>query len=168
MRIEIANKNPKELEEKKDTSFIRAYMKALLIVFCFICPCLISYSETVQTPSINDIMSLEDQKSTGVIHLTQEQKKALAEWFVKHGYYEIQAQVNYNQALTVALNVGAGQKLMLSDNTVWEVASEDQETASSWIGSVRVELTPSGNAAYPFMITNIQTRTSVKVKKSTL
>ncbi len=120
------------------------------------------------TPSINDIMSLEDQKSTGVIRLTQEQKKALAEWFVKHGYYQMQADVNYNQALTVAINVSGGEKIVLSDNSVWDVAPEDQSTAAGWIGSIAVELSASTNAAYPFNMTNMKTRVTIKVKKGTL
>jgi len=120
------------------------------------------------TPSINDIMSLEDQKATGVIRLTQEQKRALAEWFVKHGYYQMQASVNYNNTLTVFLNIGSGQKIMLSDNTVWEVSPDDQTLASSWLGSNPVQLTDSSNQAFPYLMTNLRTQQSIKVKKSSL
>lgn len=142
--------------------FYRSLMMTTLLssIFCF--------CNNTLTPSINDIMTLEDQKATGVIRLTQEQKKALAEWFVKHGYYEMQAKVNYNTILTVSLNIGDGKKIMLSDNTVWEVAPEDQTLASSWLGSNPVEITPSDNEAFPFLMTNIRNRSSIKVKKSTL
>ena len=143
-------------------------MRHLSLMMAAILSPMLGFCDATLTPSINDIMSLEDQKTTGVIRLTQEQKKALAEWFVKHGYYEMQAKVNYNHVLTVSINIGSGEKIVLSDNSVWEVAPEDQELASSWLGSNTVEITPSDNKVFPFLMTNVRTRDAIKVKKSTL
>lgn len=137
------------------------WMAAVVLPLCIFC-------QNPLTPSINDIMSLEDQKTTGVIRLTQEQKKALAEWFVKHGYFANQANVNYNQSLTVSINIADGKKIVLSDNSVWDVAPEDQQMASSWLGAQPVAISSSDNTLYPFLMTNMRTNTSIKVKKSTL
>lgn len=143
-------------------------MRHLSMMIAAIFSPMLCYCDTTLIPSINDIMSLEDQKTTGVIRLTQEQKKALAEWFVKHGYYEMQAKVNYNHVLTISINIGGGQKIVLSDNSVWEVAPEDQELASGWLGSNPVEISPSENKDFPFLMTNVRNRNAIKVRKSKL
>lgn len=139
-------------------------MKKYLVLFVPF----ILFANGPKIPSINDIMSIEDQKATGVIRLTQEQKKALAQWLVKNGYYEYVAEENFNNVTKISINIDNGAKLILSDNTVWEVAPDDQVLASSWLSAIPVKLSPSSSNEYPFFLTNLNTNTSIKVKKSSI
>lgn len=125
------------------------------------------YGDT-SIPSINDMMSIEDQKNTGVIKLNQKQKMELAKWLVKHRYYEDIASYQEIHALTVSLNVYDGKIIQLSDNSVWEIAPDDVVTSQKWLSSIPIKVTQTTNPSYPYLLTNLRNNQSVKAKKGQL
>jgi len=138
-------------------------MKYPLIVF------LIAYTlgwADTSVPSINELMSIEDQKRTGVIRLTQQQKMELAKWMVEH-HYNLSAESDESilYAPTVVLNVSDGKIIELSDNSVWEIAPDDLAISQTWLGSIPVKISSSTNPSYPYLITNLRNQQSVKAKK---
>lgn len=129
---------------------------------------LVSLYPDTSIPSINDLMSIEDQKKTGVIRLNQKQKMELAKWLMEHEYNAEAASNEILHALKVALNVSDGKFLELSDNSVWEISPDDLMISQSWLSAVPVTVTQSSNASYPYLITNLNSNQSVKAKKSQL
>lgn len=123
-------------------------------------------------PSINDLMSIEDQQRTGVIKLSQKQKMELATWITEHCYRSPKCTSPENASstshLSISLNVYNGKILQLSDNSVWEVAPEDRTISQGWLNSVPLKLSSSGDQKYPYMLTNTQNHTSIKVRPSKL
>ena len=61
--------------------------KHLILVLLFLTFTSICYTDTA-IPSINTLMSIDDQQRTGVIKLTQTQKMELAKWLIQHGCYQ--------------------------------------------------------------------------------
>ncbi len=59
--------------------------KTFILIALFLSLFSTGYSDT-SIPSINSLMSIEDQQKTGVIKLSQIQKMELAKWLVTHGY----------------------------------------------------------------------------------
>lgn len=119
-------------------------------------------------PSINDIMSIEDQTTTGVIRLTQEQKMALAKWIVDHGCYKKEQVEDTIHALKVSLNVEGGRLIQLSDNSVYEIAPKDREITSTWISAIPIKVESSKDASYPFYLKNLNNGVKVLAKRSSI
>ncbi|MBS0585133.1 MAG: hypothetical protein JSR76_02385 [Verrucomicrobia bacterium] len=60
---------------------------------------------------------------------------------------------------------GDGSKLTMVDGTTWEIALEDRSVASGWIaGAAPVVIESSGNAIYPYTITNKWTKSAVHAR----
>ena len=125
------------------------------------------YGDT-SIPSINDMMSIEDQNKTGVIKLNQKQKMELAKWLVEHRYYEDIASEQELHALTVSLNVYDGKIIQLSDNSVWEIAPDDLVISQTWLSSIPIKITDTSNPDYPYLLTNLRNNQSIKAKKGHL
>lgn len=132
------------------------------------CTLLVSAYPDTSVPSINDLMSIEDQKKTGVIRLSQQQKMELAKWLVEHRYNPEAAADELIHALTIALNVSDGKILELSDNSVWEVAPDDLVISQSWLSPIPVKVTQTTDPNYPYLIINLRSNQSVKAKKGQL
>lgn len=137
--------------------------------FCFIFLIFSSaYGAQLDSPPLEEMMSLEDQKTTGVIRLTKEQKEALAKWLVKHGYFDKVVGDDTIHALKIAMNVYEGKILMLSDNSVYEIAPDDRNVASQWLSAIPIKVSKSTNRDYPFVLTNLRSHISIKAKQGVL
>ena len=141
-----------------------------MIRFFLVCLCfsqLYSLDPSIK-PSLENYMSLEDQKTTGVIRLTTEQKNALASWLGKHGCFSLVNEEDMIHALKISINVYGGKIIQLSDNSVYEIAKEDQIISAGWLSAIPIKVTSSNDENYPFVLTNLRNRTFVKAKKGIL
>lgn len=116
---------------------------------------------------LDDVMSKEDQQKTGVATLSAKQKIALEAWLNKNFVLKQQEQNVATPTLSLAININNGKKLVLSDNSIWEVAPSDVPTSSVWITPFPIKITPSNDPNYPFLLTNVNDGVSVKARKST-
>jgi len=115
---------------------------------------------------LDDVMSKEEQRKTGVYKLTTPQKIELENWLNRKFTLKEQAQAPSNaQSLSLSINIDNGKKLELSDNSIWEIAPGDVLRASAWIIPFPVKLSPSNDPAYPYLITNTVSGDSVKAKR---
>lgn len=130
-------------------------------IWFFLCLCSVCFGE-VNIPSINDIMSVEDQRKTGVLGLKQRQKMELAKWLVDHGYYEEKKTNSSDDSLTLTMN--DKKELQLSDGSIWEVAPEDVPISSAWAANVEVLLERTQNPLYPYNLINVKAKEKVKVR----
>jgi hypothetical protein len=126
---------------------------------------LISTSVHASQILLDQVMSREDQKKTGVANLTRNQKIALEAWLNDNFVLKTKEPTPTVQ-LSLSINIDNGQKLELSDNSVWEVSPDDVQTASVWITPFPVKITPSNDPEYPFLIVNMNTGISVKARKA--
>lgn len=143
------------------------FYKRLLIILFSIFLIIKGYTDT-SIPSINDLMSIEDQNKTGVIRLNQKQKMELAKWLVKHGYYDDLKSYEVLHAVTVSINIHNGKIIQLSDDSVWEIAPDDVVTSQSWLSAIPIKITKSKNPQYPYILTNLLNNSFVKAKKGKL
>lgn len=115
---------------------------------------------------LDDVMSKEDQKNTGVSTLNRQQKIALEEWLNRNFISKVEDKKPSVPEISLSININNGQKLILSDNSVWEIDPKDVDIASVWITPFPVKISPSHDTDYPVLLTNTSTGVSVKARKS--
>ncbi len=110
------------------------------------------------------MMSEKEQDETGVCNLTLEQKQALEKWITEH----FVTKPRYDEKeLSLAMNIGQGKVLQLSDGSFFQIAPHDQIYTTWWITPVSLKITTSGSTDYPFLLTNLNNKTSVQAKEVT-
>ncbi|MBS0620132.1 MAG: hypothetical protein JSS61_01560 [Verrucomicrobia bacterium] len=114
---------------------------------------------------LDEVMSPEEQKKTGVAKLSRMQKLALEDWLDKNFVLKTEAQKEHAQNLFLSLNISGGKKIQLSDGSIWEIAPGDVNAASAWITPVPIKIEPSGDTDFPFLLINTNNRASVKARK---
>jgi hypothetical protein len=112
---------------------------------------------------LDDVMSRDEQKKTGVANLSRSQKLALEAWINQNFVQKPKGEAPQPE-LSLSININNGQKLELSDNTLWEIAPDDVQTSAVWITPFPVKITSSGNSDYPCLIVNLNTGASVKAR----
>ncbi|MBS0605165.1 MAG: hypothetical protein JSS60_09060 [Verrucomicrobia bacterium] len=113
---------------------------------------------------LDSVMSREEQKKTGVDKMTMQQKIELEAWLNKTFILKTTDTSSQTQ-LSMSINIDNGQKLQLSDNTIWEIAPGDVPTAAVWITPFPVKITPSNDPDYPSLLVNTTSGVSVKARK---
>jgi hypothetical protein len=114
---------------------------------------------------LDDVMSRDDQRKTGVSTLTIGQKLALESWLNKNFVLKPKEQTPQPQPeLSLSINIDNGQKLRLSDNSLWEIAPNDVQTAAVWITPFPVQIKSSGDPDYPCLLVNLNSGMSVKAR----
>ena len=119
---------------------------------------------------LNDVMSKEMQKKTGVDHLSYKQRLALENWLNENFVQRSQPlEKKKTEAITLSQNIDNGKILELSDGSMWQVAPEDIERAAFWIVPFPLYFVenndPSDMSEYPMKIVNQNTNLGVKVKQ---
>ncbi len=113
---------------------------------------------------LDEVMSKEDQKKTGVDKLNKNQKIALEIWLDQNFTPKVKTQESENE-LFLSINIDNGHKIQLSDNTIWEVSPDDVNTSSFWLTPFAVKIIPSGDPKYPCLIVNKDSNVSVKARR---
>ena len=134
--------------------FIIATLSALLFI-----------SPAFATIFLDDVMSQEEQKKTGVSRLTPNQKLLLEQWL---NQTFILKSVNSSQAtgsLTLSMNMDEGRKLQLSDGSIWEVDPTDIAQSASWVLPASIMISPSNDPEYSSLLINQNSGVSVKAKR---
>lgn len=108
-------------------------------------------------------MSAEEMKQTGVGKLNSQEKEALQTWIDKNYSKKTPAK----QPKTILQeNLKNGSFIRLSDDSLWEIDPVDTPITQGWITPVEVKVAPSNNQAYPYILTNTLTGSTVKARKS--
>jgi hypothetical protein len=115
---------------------------------------------------LDEVMSLEDQKRTGVAYLTTNQRIALEDWLNKNCNCTNRiAPPEAKKNLYVSINIDGGKKIQLNDNTIWDVNPHDYPISEAWLASIPIKIDPSDDPEYPFLLVNRNTGESIRVKK---
>ncbi len=113
---------------------------------------------------LDDVMTREEQKKTGVDKLSLKEKIELENWLNRTFVLKAHDQTEQAQ-LFLSININNGQKLQLSDESIWEIAPRDVQTAAVWITPFPVKIVPSNDPDYPFLIVNTNTGIGVTARK---
>ena len=116
---------------------------------------------------LDQAMSPEDQRKTGVAKLNRKQKLALESWINDNFNPKEQNNSQDTGPLSLSINIDNGQKLQLSDGSIWEVHPQDVDISAVWITPFPLQIEKSTNPMYPFLLKNTRTQMSVRARKST-
>ena len=117
---------------------------------------------------LDEMMSREDQKKTGVSYLTPKQKIALENWINQNCNCTTQTPSPNEEKkyLFLSINIDNGQKIQLNDNSVWEVAPKDHPISAAWLTPIPIAIVPNDDPDYPYQLINKNTGISIQVKPS--
>ncbi|MEN9343612.1 MAG: hypothetical protein RLZZ453_399 [Chlamydiota bacterium] len=113
---------------------------------------------------LDDVMPKEIQIKTGVYNLNTAQKEALESW-LNQTFVLKTTPSQTTHPLSVLINIDNGQRLQLSDNSIWQIAPSDVKTAALWITPVPITIKNSSDPNYPYLLVNTLSNHSVKAKK---
>ncbi|HEY2811527.1 MAG TPA: hypothetical protein VGJ00_09100 [Rhabdochlamydiaceae bacterium] len=115
---------------------------------------------------LDEIMSKEDQKNTGIAFLTPNQKKALEQWVNDNCNCVEKNPPEEKRSLYVSINVSSGRQIRLSDNSLWDIDPTDYSTSEAWLASIPIKIVPSDDIDYPYLLVNENTGASVKARRT--
>lgn len=115
---------------------------------------------------LDEAMNQEDQRKTGVTKLNRKQKLALEAWLNDHFITKEEQISQEKEPLSLSINIDNGQKLQLSDDSIWEVYPQDVDISAVWITPFPLQIEKSTNPTYPFLLKNTRTQMSVRARKS--
>lgn len=78
---------------------------------------------------------------------------------------QIVAKADRISAPTIQETSADGRYIHLSDNTWWEIAVKNRPITQSWITPVEIIVGSSGDADFPYSLTNSLTHSTVSAKK---
>jgi hypothetical protein len=113
---------------------------------------------------LDDVMSQDEQKLTGVAKLNASEKQALEMWLNKNFILRETKQNPKQKEVYLSLNIDNGKRVLLSDNSLYEIAPSDVVTTSAWITPFPIKITQSDDPEYPYKLTNTYSGSSVKAK----
>ncbi len=138
-------------------NLIRAFTVLVLILFA------VFYSDKLLGfISLNDVMSQDEQRKTGVSQLTSAQKQELEQWMNNTFVLKM---VSSTAPLTLQENIQGGAQLQLSDGSVYEIAPTDQAKATFWLTPITMTVSQSNDPMYPVLLTNTLSGVSVRAKQ---
>src|SRR5579863_3558467 len=120
-------------------------------------------SKALGTLRLNEVMSMDEQKKTGVATLSDAQKKQLESW-INTKFVLKPTPVAAASPIYLQQNIQSGAQLMFSDGSVYEVAPTDRSKTVFWLTPIAVSIEPSGDPSYPSKITNTLTNVSINGK----
>lgn len=129
---------------------------------------IISCSFLISSPAfslilIDEAMSPEEQKKSGISKLTISEQRNLEKWLSDNFVKKSEAKKNlFGSELYVSEVINGGQQIRLSDNTLYEITPEDWVKTQGWITLTRVEVTHTKEEYYPFTITNPNSGYSIR------
>lgn len=130
-------------------------LSSLVCIPCLLCANII----------LDQAMTPEDQRKTGMTKLNRKQKLALESW-LNENFTSKESPSQDQEPLSLSINIDNGQKLQLSDNSIWEVHPQDVDISAVWITPFPLQIEKSTNPTYPFLLKNTRTQMSVRARKS--
>ena len=119
-------------------------------------------SKALGTMRLNEVMTMDEQKKTGIAGLSNPQKKELENWI--NDKFVLKSQMTAASSIYLEQNMQSGAQLMFNDGSIYEIAPTDRSKTVFWLTPIEVTFEPSGDPNYPSKITNTLTNVSVNGK----
>lgn len=113
---------------------------------------------------LDQVMTPEEQKQTGVSNLTPAQKQQLEEW-INSKFVPKPKESPPKVIPHLAENLQGGSILKMSDGREFHISPADTNKTQFWITPVELKIEESDDPNYPVKITNPLTGTSVKARE---
>ena len=143
-----------------------------LITLCALSTAFAVNETPPHSQSLNQQMTVKEQKETGVSKLSKKERQNLETW-LQNKLLQTRPQKDKLEDQTVSsstlsINIDGGAFLQLYDGSVWEIAPTDREVTQNWISpiGITIEIVP-GNA-WPFKLLNQSNQESVYARRSNL
>lgn len=132
----------------------------ILALFLF---AVINSDKLIGMIQLNDVMTQDDQKKTGVSQLSDMQKQELEKWM--NDKFTLKTVSIATAPLTLQQNLQNGAQLEMSDGSIYEIAPSDRSKTTFWLTPIAMKITPSNDPMYPALLTNTLTGVSVRAKQ---
>lgn len=128
---------------------------------------ILAFSSLTSTQPIDQEMSPKEKKQTGLHKLTEKEKTQLQEWIDNHyAKRETPLETPAEEHGMLSENLHSGSYIRLSTGTLWKINPKDVPITQGWITPVDIRIAQSGDAEYPYKLTNTLTGSSVKAQKA--
>ena len=77
---------------------------------------------------------------------------------------ELTEKLPEGSLLHLSINMNGGQRLLLNDDSLWEIDPEDVEISRLWLSPFPLQINLGGSDLYPYLIINIRSQKQVKAK----
>ena len=114
---------------------------------------------------LDQVMPQDVQKQTGVANLSLQQKIALENWLNENFVLKTAAEKTKAIKRFLSINIDNGNKLLLSDNSLWQVSPDDVSISGTWLTPVQIDIKSSNNPDYPCLLINTTSGSSVKARQ---
>ncbi|MCI5052586.1 MAG: hypothetical protein MRY21_05560 [Simkaniaceae bacterium] len=128
--------------------------------------------EPAHSATLNQSMSIQEQKDTGVDQLNKQQRQNL-ETFLQNYHLKAQRKTTSKKTVkvsqsTLSLNIDEGAFIQLEDGTVWEIDPTYRDIAAGWLLPVLIVVEENPGSSYPYKLYNTKTKHTIEAKKSNL
>jgi hypothetical protein len=119
-------------------------------------------NKVLGTMRLSEVMSVDEQKKTGVAGLNDIQKKELESWI--NNKFILKTATASTQPIYLQQNIQSGAQLMFSDGSIYEVAPTDRSKTVFWLTPIVITIEAGTDPNYPTKITNTLSKVSVNAK----
>lgn len=127
---------------------------------------ILAASSFVAASTFDTEMTAQEKKQTGLTRLSDKEKTALQNWIENHYQKRIEPIGGTQEEGTLEENLKSGSFIRLSNGTLWNIHPKDTPITQGWITPVEITVTQTGNADYPYKLTNTLTGSSVRARKA--
>lgn len=118
---------------------------------------------------LDNEMDAQTKKQTGLSKLSDKEKGNLLSWIDQ--YYvkrtePLGAKESIPHKSMLVENLHNGQYIRLADRSTWNIRPEDIPITQGWITPVDILISQSGDANYPYKLTNSLSGSSVLARKT--
>ncbi|MCK4329072.1 hypothetical protein KAX02_04450 [candidate division WOR-3 bacterium] len=122
--------------------------------------------------TLYELMTVEEQKQTGIIRLTKLERKALEQWLANWTLEVIEAisessgQTYWGVGNThwVSEKIDRGDFIQLEDGSLWEISPIDRINTMLWLSFEDIVVIESNNPHYPYKLINTDSEDTAEAK----
>lgn len=143
-----------------------------LITLCALSTAFAVNETPPHSQSLNQQMSVKEQKETGVNQLDKKQRQNLETW-LQNKSLQTRPQKDKLEDQTVSsstlsINIDGGAFLQLYDGTVWEIDPAHRSITQNWISPIGITVEIVPGTAWPFKLINESNNEWVYARRSNL
>ena len=112
---------------------------------------------------IEDVMTKEEQKKTGISKLNSEQKKELEAWLTQK--FVLRTTTLPVSGVYLSENLDNGAHLRMSDGSLYEVAPENRNISSAWLLPFPLKVEMTQDLTYPYLLIDPNSDERVRAKQ---
>lgn len=121
---------------------------------------------------LDQLMTPEEQKRTGITKLTKSEREALEQWLTNWTLQVLhkatpsseKTYARVGSGHWVSQKIDGGRFIKLEDGSLWEVSSIDRINTMLWLVTENITIIESGNPLYPYKLINSDSGNTAEAK----